>query len=107
MSAPSVFDTVAEALRDATGMDELATRGTLRLALRKAGLDARAVDASAMRAVIDKLLPDELGVRGIEDAAGICARLTRCLADAPAPGPGPADDRASSAAAIFQRLSGS
>jgi len=34
-----LFDAVADVLQGAAGLDELATRGTLRLALKGAGLD--------------------------------------------------------------------
>lgn len=102
----ALFDAVATALGDETSMDPLAARGTLRLALRKAGLEPRGLDAGAMRAVIERILPDELGVRGIENPAAVCERLASRIPDA-APAAGGTPDRASSAAAVFQRLSGS
>ncbi len=39
--AALLFDSIAEALEQATSLDRLESRGTLRLALETSGLDAR------------------------------------------------------------------
>ena len=79
MADPGVFDHVAEALESATALDRLEARGTLRLALKEAGFDARSPQPEQMKVVVEKVLPNELATRGIEDAAGICRQLIASL----------------------------
>lgn len=78
--AGDAFELVAEALERETYFDRLAARGTVRLALRQAGLDARNVTSGEMRRVVELHLPAELECRGIEGVAALCARLTANLA---------------------------
>jgi hypothetical protein len=78
--AASIFDFVAEALESRAGLAKLEARGTIRLALKESGLDARSVTASQMAVVLAKVLPKELEVRGVEDAATLCADVAQSLA---------------------------
>ena len=72
-------------------------RGTVRLALKSAGLQVESLDPREMKAVLTKILPEELARRAVADAEGLCnklaERLARGKADAIAPGrpdaPGP------------------
>jgi hypothetical protein len=70
--ATDLFDIAAEKLEGSTDMDRLAARGTLRIALKEAGLDAHSLTVLQMRAVFEKLMPKELEARGVSDAAAIC-----------------------------------
>jgi hypothetical protein len=70
-----VFDAVADALQARAGLDALAARGTLRIALKSAGLEARSVTAAQMLVVLDKVLPRELESRGVSDSREACAAL--------------------------------
>jgi hypothetical protein len=70
--ATDLFDIAAEKLEGSTDMDRLAARGTLRIALKEAGLDAHQVTIPQLRAVFEKLMPKELDARGVVDAAAIC-----------------------------------
>jgi hypothetical protein len=76
----AAFELASDALERETYFDRLAARGTIRLALRQAGLDARSVTGQEMAGVVQNLLPTELECRGVQDAAAICARLKVSLA---------------------------
>jgi hypothetical protein len=52
----------------------------VRLALKKAGLDAGTVTAKQMLVVLEKVLPAEFESRGVEGGAQICASLEPRLA---------------------------
>ena len=97
-----VFDAAGEALERLSSLDSLEARGTLRIALRDAGLDARSISKSQMEVVIERLLPGHLETRGIGDAAGVCAGVRQDLAlaaDAPA-------TETETAEEVFARLGG-
>ena len=102
MADPSVFDFTAERLERSTSLDKLAARGTVRLALKAAGLDTGAVDSRQMLVVLKSVMPDELQRRGVDDAAGVCQRIGEALAKASLSAE--ASDGADRAAAIFARL---
>ncbi len=70
--AADLFDIAAEKLERSTEMDRLAARGTLRIALKEAGLDPHKLTIPQLRAVFEKLMPKELDARGVADAAAIC-----------------------------------
>lgn len=100
MADSAVFDFTCALLERETSLDRLEARGTVRIALKKAGLESRGVSRTQMTVIAQKLLPDELGGRGIEDADRVCAELVASLgrlADAPAQ---------ETAADVFQRLGG-
>lgn len=101
MAAPSLFDAVAEALQARTSLDALAARGTLRLALKSAGLDPRSLTAEQMRVVLARVLPGELETRGVEGAQGVCEGLGAVVAEAEAQGAGA---RADSPEEVFRRM---
>jgi hypothetical protein len=67
--ATDLFDLAAEKLERTTDMDRLAARGTLRIALKEAGLDAHKLTLPQLRAVFERLMPKELDARGVSDAA--------------------------------------
>jgi len=65
MSDSPVFEWVSATLERETTFDSLQARGTVRLALRKTGLDAASVDVEGMTAVLNRLMPRELALRKI------------------------------------------
>ena len=71
-----VFDALAETLERETGFDRLAARGTLRLALRAAGLDPSA-RAGEWVDVVTRLLGRELESRGVDQPEAVCEKLRR------------------------------
>ena len=102
--AATLFDVAAESLEVHTDMDRLAARGTLRIALKEAGLDAQKLTLPQLRAVFEKLMPKELDARGVGDAAATCKTTMDEIA-----GLASAIDTESSATPddVFKRLGGS
>lgn len=100
MADTTVFDQVAEHLEQSTSFDRLEARGTLRIALKEAGFDAKTVRVSDLRVVIERVLPGELTARGIEDSGSIVARLASSL-DAVHDSP-----EGESPESVFRRLGG-
>ena len=98
----SVFDRTCEELERATSFDSLSARGTIRLALKSAGLDARTVSSEQMTVVLKRVLPSELGARGVADPDKVCATVaSRISGLAPSPAAS-----GSSVEEIFRRLGG-
>lgn len=100
MSERSPFDVVADAIEAHTSMNRLESRGTLRIALKDAGLDARTVSASQLAVVIEKLLPRHFEERGIEEPEAACRAIAGPLAAFGA------EESSESPEAIFSRLGG-
>lgn len=100
MSESSVFEFVSDQLQSRSTLDRLQARGTLRLALKGAGLESSAVTRDQMVVVLDRVLPDELSARGVDGAGELSAEI-RDLLPAAAPG---ADKDAPEA--VFARLAG-
>jgi len=99
--ASALFDIAAETLEQATDMDRLAVRGTLRLALKEAGLDADNLNVTQLRAVFERLMPKELESRGVSDASAVCRAVMNEVASAASA----ADlEAATSPDEIFKRL---
>jgi hypothetical protein len=103
MADGNVFDWTCDALESATSLDRLEARGTLRLALKASGLDARNVTSEQLQTVIMRVMPSELEARGVADAASVCAGMARDLArqDFQTAGGGDSPEN------IFARLGGS
>lgn len=102
--ATAIFDIAAEKLEESTNMDRLAARGTLRIALKQAGLDAQNLTIPQLKAVFEKLMPKELEARGVTDAAAACTAVIANIESAASE----ADlTSANSTDEIFKRLSGS
>lgn len=80
MSDVSVFEWTCEALEQATTLERLEARGTVRIALKAAGLTANNVTVGQMKIVLDRVLPAELTARGIADAVSTCGRMKTRLA---------------------------
>jgi len=100
MADSKAFDYVCGQLEEKTELDRLAARGTVRLALKQAGLEARSVAPEQMKVVVEKLLPGELSCRGIAAGAGLCAAIGTGLTGM---GSGPAVETPD---AVFRRLGG-
>jgi len=97
-----VFEWTCEVLERDTSFDRLEARGTLRLVLKAAGLEARSVTSSQMDAVLRRALPGELTARGVEEAAGVAHRIADELLTARFESQSPAD----TPEAVFSRLGG-
>jgi len=100
MSTSAAFDHVCAGLERHTSLDRLQCRGTVRLALKEAGLDAARVQPNEMAVVLKRILPAALRSRGVEAHESICEEISRGLA---ALNLAPVAD---SPDAIFRRLGG-
>jgi len=100
MSA-SIFDFVSDELERLTKLEKLEARGTVRLALKAAGLDVRTVTTQQMVATLQKVMPHEIRARGVENGEQICRTIvTRLEATHPSSGA----VHPESPEAIFRRL---
>jgi hypothetical protein len=79
--ADSIFDFVAEKLEACTVLEKLEARGTVRIALNEAGLDARSVTRHQMAVMLERTMPAELAARGVSQAEELCRTLARGLDD--------------------------
>jgi hypothetical protein len=84
MADSRAFEWTCGELESASLLNRLEARGTVRLALKEAGLEAGRVTPGQMGVVTERILPGELRNRGVEDAEGICDALTSGLRDLPA-----------------------
>ena len=101
MSASSaVFERLSEEIEAATPLSRLEARGTVRLALKEAGLEARTVTADQMKVVLQGILPDQLRARGVA-IPDLCERLGRAIEAASSN-----SAEATSPDAIFRHLGG-
>jgi hypothetical protein len=100
MADAEAFDLVCNQIEARTSLDRLAARGTVRIALKQAGLDSRTVTPEQMAVVAEKVLVGELTSRGIAGSPALCSELAakaRRLAGASS---GETPD------AVFRRLGG-
>ena len=58
-----------------TTLSELVARGTVRLALKQAGLEAQTVSGKEMAIVLREVLPQELSNRAVADSKRLCNEL--------------------------------
>jgi len=94
----STFDFLCSELENATALDRLEARGTVRIAIKQAGLDPHAATPRELAVVVEKVLPAELVNRGIENADSVCSTLAKQV------GVREADDARETPEAIFARL---
>jgi len=99
--AQAIFDFVADKLEENSSLEKLEARGTVRLALKGAGLDPRTVTAEQMVVILQKVLPGELKARGIESPNGVCEQLVALLKQH---APGGAGAAGESPEDVFRRL---
>ncbi len=100
MANSPAFDWLCEHLELATDLDRLEARGTVRIALKGAGLDAGSVTPEQMRVVIERILASELVARGIEDADQKCTQLASGISAVVGSGSSDSPDE------VFRRLGG-
>lgn len=100
MADSAAFELASEVLERDTSLGHLEARGTVRLALKEAGLDGPTVTPEQMIVVVGSVLPRELELRGVADPDAVCAILETKLAGLePSEAPETPD-------AIFKRLGG-
>ena len=79
MADSPTCDRMCSALENTTSLNRIEARGTVRLALKTAGLSANSVTPAQMSVVIDRLFPVELENRGVADPDGVCLKMKRGL----------------------------
>ncbi len=102
MSNATAFDWTCQEIERLTSLDTLEARGTLRLALKEAGLDARSASPHQISVVVDRILAAELRVRGIDNADQVCESLSISLKSQE-----PVSGSEESPEEVFKRLGGS
>jgi hypothetical protein len=97
----SAFAWLCDEIEKATSFSKLEARGTIRIALKEVGLLVADLTPKQAVTVAERVLPRELGSRGVADAEDLCRRL--------AAGVGALVDERSGAAAdeVFGSLTGS
>lgn len=98
-----LFDLAAEHLEQRTSLDRLEARGTLRLALKEAGLEPRSLTLEQLGVVFERILPGELQTRGVDGAASICGAVMKEVMNSPEVD---ARDRSGGVDEVFRRLGG-
>lgn len=100
MADSPVFDLVCDELEKNSSLDRLQSRGTVRLALKAAGLKSHSVAPEQMAAVLEKVMPGELAARGLPAGDALCASIAAQLGGI---SPGPVEETPE---AVFSRLAG-
>ena len=100
MAESKAFDFVCSELERRTSMTRLEARGTVRIALKDAGLAPDSVRGPELQVVLQRLMPKELTARGVAAAEEICRAIGAAMA-------GVRDEAgAETPEAIFGRLAG-
>ena len=81
MPSSAAFDHVSRELAERTDLASIEARGTLRIALKSAGLEAGTVTPEQMAVVLERIMPGELEKRGISEAQALCERIRGGLTD--------------------------
>ncbi len=97
----TLFDLAADSLEQHSAFDRLEARGTLRIALKAAGLEPKNLTDAQLQVVFEKVMPGELDSRGVSDAQDVCAAV---LADVGSAGGTAENACATSPDDIFRRL---
>ncbi len=61
MATSTAFEWLCDELETKTTLDRLEARGTVRIALKQAGLEATSATAAQIAVVLTRILPEELG----------------------------------------------
>ena len=101
MADATVFDWVCGELERLTCLDTLEARGTVRISLKQAGLEARSATPHQLSVVVGRILGGELQVRGIENPDDVCENLLASLKSQQL-----ASSAEESPEEVFKRLSG-
>lgn len=95
------FEWLCTALTEQSTLDRLEARGTVRIALKQAGLEARSVTSDQLKVILERVLPGELEARDVDDPSELCRSLAAGLLRA-----GLRDDASDSPDEVFRRLGG-
>ena len=79
MADSAAFEAACTSLEQASSLDRISARGTIRLALKQAGLEPKTVTARELEVVVTKVLPPELAARDVSAPDVVCAQITKVL----------------------------
>ena len=77
--AVDLFEIVCEKLEQSTELSRLEARGTVRIMLKEAGLNAKRISPDEMRAAVEQMAPRYLESRGVEHVEKVCAGVIQEL----------------------------
>ncbi len=80
--ADTLFDLAADSLEQHSALGRLEARGTLRIALKAAGLGPKGLTSAQLKVVFDQVMPEELDSRGVSNLQDVCAAVLADIADA-------------------------
>jgi hypothetical protein len=100
MADAEAFDFVCNQIESRSGLDRLAARGTVRIALKQGGLDPRSVTPEQMAVVVERVLAAELANRGIAHSPQLCGEIATRVRALATQSAGETPD------AVFRRLGG-
>ena len=100
MADSAAFETACACLEQASSLTSLEARGTIRLALKEAGFDAKSASPRALASVVRRVLPAELQSRRVADPETVCGKIALALEGLAAE---PASETAED---VFKRLGG-
>lgn len=89
MADSPAFEFVCGEIEQRTPLGRLEARGTVRLALKEAGLAANTVTVREMDVVLARVLPGALASRGVDDGEALCAAIRTGAARLADAGPAP------------------
>jgi hypothetical protein len=75
MADSAAFESACELLKQHTTFSEIEARGTVRLALKAVGQDAKTVGKTEMMIAVRSALEPELTARSVTDAATVCRKI--------------------------------
>jgi hypothetical protein len=75
MNGSPAFTWTCAEIERTTSLSELVARGTVRLALKQAGLEPQSVSGNEMAIVLREILPQELANRAVADAKRVCGEI--------------------------------
>ena len=101
--ADTLFDAAAESLERHTSLNRLEARGTLRIALKAAGLEPVSATAEQLQVVFEKLMPGELEKRAVSDGEAVCRTVAEEIASTAAL---PEEGASTELDEVFGRLGG-
>ncbi|MFQ5417084.1 MAG: hypothetical protein ACE5FL_08585 [Myxococcota bacterium] len=80
MADGTTFDFVCDELERESSLERLEARGTVRIAVKRAGLDPDTATPEELAVVVERVLPGELTARGVDGGDALCAALAKRVA---------------------------
>ena len=74
-----LFTIVADRLCELSELNRLEARGTIRIAFKNAGVDAKCFGLDDLEAILAKILPGELENLGCADSRSICDEILKSV----------------------------